>query len=139
MNRQRGMAAVEFALVGAVAFTVLLGSIEVARYYFVMNAAAEATRRAARVAAVTSGTAAAKTAATAIASYVPGFTATNVSVTYRDAAGATVAAADPAGFVTVAVSGYSHALLIPGMTVSVAVPAFSTTVPAESLGVEPTS
>lgn len=139
MRRQRGLAAVEFAVVGALAFTVLFGVIEIARYYFVLNAVAEATRRGARVAAVTAGTAPAKTAALGLAAYLPGFTADKIQVTYRDAAGGAVGSADPFGFVTVAVTGYTHSLLIPGLPLSVAVPAFSTTIPAESLGVVPSS
>jgi Flp pilus assembly protein TadG len=49
---QRGAAAVEFALVSAVFFTVLLGSLEMARVLFTWNTAAEATRWGSRIASV---------------------------------------------------------------------------------------
>ena len=52
--QQRGTAAVEFALVAALFFTVLFGVIEMGRLLWTWNAAAEATRLGARLAAVCS-------------------------------------------------------------------------------------
>lgn len=51
-KRQRGMAAVEFALVAIVFFMLLIGIVEMGRVLFTWNAAAEATRYGARVAVV---------------------------------------------------------------------------------------
>jgi hypothetical protein len=51
-RRQRGAAAVEFALVAIVFFTLLLGIVDFGRWLFTVNAAAEATRLGARVAVV---------------------------------------------------------------------------------------
>lgn len=48
----RGVAAVEFALVSAVFFTILLGAFEMGRILFTWNTAAEATRWGARIATV---------------------------------------------------------------------------------------
>jgi hypothetical protein len=48
----RGVAAVEFALVSAVFFTILLGALEMGRVLFIWNTAAEATRWGARIATV---------------------------------------------------------------------------------------
>jgi Flp pilus assembly protein TadG len=47
-----GVAAVEFALVSAVFFTILLGALEMGRILFTWNTAAEATRWGTRIAAV---------------------------------------------------------------------------------------
>lgn len=49
---QCGAAAVEFALVAGVFFTLLFGIMEMGRIFFYMNTAAEATRLGARVAVV---------------------------------------------------------------------------------------
>ena len=51
-HRQRGAAAVEFALLAALFFTVLFGIIEIARYTFLRNTLQEVTRRAAHDVAV---------------------------------------------------------------------------------------
>ena len=51
-QRQRGVAAVEFALLAGLFFTVLFGIIEIARYSFLLNTLQEVTRHAARDAAV---------------------------------------------------------------------------------------
>ena len=48
----RGAAAVEFALVSLVFFTVLLGAVEMGRLMFYWNTAAEVTRLGARIAVV---------------------------------------------------------------------------------------
>lgn len=53
-RRQRGVLAVEFALVGMIFFTLLLGIMEFGRWMFTLNAATEATRWGARLAAVCS-------------------------------------------------------------------------------------
>lgn len=50
--RQRGVAALEFALVSIVFFTLLIGVMELGRVLFYMNSAAEATRYGARIAVV---------------------------------------------------------------------------------------
>ena len=51
-GQQRGATTVEFAIIGVAMLLVLFGVIEVGRAMFVMNALGEATRRAARMAAV---------------------------------------------------------------------------------------
>lgn len=51
-NRQRGAAAVEFAIVASVLFTALLAVFEFGRILLVWNEAVEATTQGARVAAV---------------------------------------------------------------------------------------
>lgn len=51
-RNQSGATAVEFALVSAIFFTLLLGALEVGRLLFIWNTVAEGTRWGARVAAV---------------------------------------------------------------------------------------
>jgi Flp pilus assembly protein TadG len=51
-NQAFGVAAVEFALIAAVFFTILLGALEMGRILFTWNTAAEATRWGARIATV---------------------------------------------------------------------------------------
>lgn len=51
-NKQRGIAAVEFALISFILFTLLFGITEFGRILFLMNAATEATRLGARLAVV---------------------------------------------------------------------------------------
>ena len=50
-TRQTGVAAVEFALVAIIFFTVIFGTLELARWEFLMNTLQEVTRRAAAAAA----------------------------------------------------------------------------------------
>jgi hypothetical protein len=52
-SRQRGVAAVEFAIVAILLFTLLFGIIEFGRLFYVFNSVQEVTRRAAREAVVT--------------------------------------------------------------------------------------
>lgn len=51
-SRQRGVAAVEFALIASLLFTLLIGIMEFSRITFYWNAATEATRLGARLAVV---------------------------------------------------------------------------------------
>lgn len=140
MKRQKGIYTVEFAIIGVVFFLVLFGVIEIARALFVWNTIGEVTRRGARIAVVCPVN---HTAIKEIAVFngpgggsaspvLKGLTTGNVTVEYLPADGV---AAD--GYVRVQVSGYLHQLVIPFLPASVTnltVPAFSTTLPAESLG-----
>ena len=51
-NKQKGAAAIEFALIAIIFFTILIGILELGRVLFYMNSAAEATRFGARIAVV---------------------------------------------------------------------------------------
>ena len=133
---QCGLAAVEFAMVGTVAIIVLFACIEFARFAFVLNTLAEATRRGARV-AVVSDASTATTAALAYADYVRGMTASNVSVAYFTQTGGAPTGPDDTALVTVSITGYTHTFLIPLVSISVEAPSFTTTLPVESMGVAP--
>jgi hypothetical protein len=53
-HRQKGVAAVEFAIIAVLFFTLLLGIMEFGRWLFLLNGANEATRLGARLAVVCS-------------------------------------------------------------------------------------
>jgi Flp pilus assembly protein TadG len=144
-RRQQGVTTIEFAIVGLLALTVLFAVIEIARAFFVYNALEEATRRGARVAAVCQLD---DPAIAQIASFtasgsglVGGLAPANIAVEYLDASGNVLA--DPMAsygliaYVRVSIVNFSHQLLIPMFISSFTTPSFSTTVPAESLGVWP--
>ena len=144
--RQRGLATVEFAIVGSVALTVLIGCIEIGRMLFVWNSVGEATRRAARLATICPVNDPTIIRAAMLnftgqdvssSLYLHGLTPSNVSLSYLDAAGAATVTQANMAFVRVSITGYVHTLLIPFVTPTVTVPTFSTTLPAESLGYSP--
>lgn len=155
MRGQRGVYTVEFAIVGAVFFLVLFGVIEIARTLYVWNTLAEAARRGARVAAVCDPTN--NTVSKEVAVFnAPGgggrsavlwglnFNTSDVSVQYLDAGGNPGAVGAAIAYVRVSITGIggsnSYKQLIPFLPASVttlSVPAFSTTLPAESLGYNP--
>ena len=138
MRRQRGLATVEFAISGLLSMTVLFGCIEVGRMLFVWNTVSEATRRAARLAAICplNDPAIATEAFTLSSGTNPlkGLKGGTVETTYLTAAGAPAASYATAEFVTVALTGYQHTLWIPLMPATVTVPTFTTTLAVESLG-----
>lgn len=142
---QSGTTTVEFAIVGAVAMTVLFAVVEFGRALFVMNALAEATRRGARVATVCPVNDPAGAAAAVFANgggqstVVNGLTTSNVVIEYLNQAGSVVA--DPvAGFgdiryVRARIVNFTHQLVIPFVMPTMTMPEFPTTVPRESLGI----
>lgn len=128
--KQRGAAAVEFALVAMIFFMLLLGIIEMGRVLFTWNSAVEATRYGARVAAVCDMNDTAVVGR--MQRIMPHIVAGNVNVTYL-----------PSGcnksncqWVRVAITGFQITPHIPvlGETLGVlSLPPFSTTLPRESL------
>jgi Flp pilus assembly protein TadG len=145
-SRQQGITTVEFAIVGATMLVLLLGLIEIGRAMFVMNALTEATRRAARMAAVCpiNDPAIAQvgmfnTPGGTSNTPVAGLTTANFSIQYLNAAGAVLA--DPVGsfsqilFVRARIVNFQHQMLIPFATYLITPPDFATTMRRESLGV----
>jgi Flp pilus assembly protein TadG len=152
LNRQRGLASVEFAIVGLVTLTILFMAIEMGRMLFTLNTLAEVTRRGARVAAVCtvdnlaiSRIAIFNDAATAGPSPILGkLTTNNIRVEYLAKDGGVLTDYAGAGnedtytqieYVRVRVVGYQHRLIIPGLSLSITAPEYPTTIPRESLGV----
>lgn len=143
--RQRGTAVVEFAIAGAILFTVLFGVIEMGRALFVVNTLTEATRRAVRMAAVCPigdpkpASAGVFEAGGGRSAVVPGLTTSNIVIEYLDANGAVLA--NPAGsygsirYVRARIAGFSLPLIVPLLMPVLSLDGFPATLPRESLGV----
>lgn len=125
---QRGMAAVEFALIAVVFFMLLLGAIEIARVLWVWNAAGEATRYGARMAVVCDlNDSAIKTR---MRERLAGLGSANITLAYLPAG----CAVSTCQSVTVTLSGLTENTLIPFVNFAPTLPAFRTTLSRESLG-----
>jgi len=127
-SRQRGVAAVEFALVAALFFTLLIGIMEMGRVLFYWNSAAEATRLGARIAVVCDlNDADIKARMQTMLSILQ---PVNINIGYEPA-GCTV---DSCQSVTVSIlPGVSVATFIPYVPMTLTLPPFSTTLPRESM------
>ncbi len=160
-HRQRGAAAVEFAIIAMLLFTLLFGIIEFGRLFYVFNTVQEVTRRAAREAVVSEID---ETNHPAISLALFGgnslpagaeITAANVSIEYLKADRTTILTEstlpdnaadniseclkvepnDCIAFVRVSIIGATYAPMV-GLFpfLSVPIPASTVTMPAESLG-----
>ncbi|MEI6068791.1 MAG: TadE family protein [Methylococcaceae bacterium] len=152
--KQKGAETVEFAMIALLFFAVLFAIIEFGRALFVWNALAEATRRGARMAVVCPydiespipkqvaifGDYASSLTTSPI---IVGLTPAMVNVRYLNQDGAVETNPMRIEFVEVGIIDYPYQFIIPlwgsSITVgSLASPAFTTTLPAESLGAVPT-
>lgn len=116
-RRQAGVAAVEFALVAALFFTILLGAIEMARLLWTWNAAGEATRLGARLAVVCDMNDPGIFRRMQV--MLPALQSTNVKIDYFSQS------------VRVTLAGYTHVPIIPFVPLSIPIPPFQTTLPKE--------
>ncbi len=134
-RRQRGAALVEFALVAAGGFVLLLlGAFELGRILFLFNTASEATRLGARLAAVCDANSSVIT--TRMSAILPQLNADTVLISYDppDCAVDPVAARSSCLSVTVAVKpGTSIQTVIPFVNFTVDLPPFSTTLTREAM------
>jgi len=126
-KRQRGAAAVEFALVAIVFFMLLIGIVEMGRVLFTWNAAVEATRYGARVAVVCGLNDAA--ILSRMQKIMPSLTAANVTVSYVPG-GCSISTCQS---VSVSTQDVAVTTLIPVSGTVLAVPPFTTTLPRESM------
>jgi len=140
---QRGVYAVEFAIVGSLFFLLLLAVLEIARLFFTWNILTEVTRRSARLAVVC------HLDQTNIAAYtdmmntalfnnnalITNLTTANIEVEYLGINGLTATTYSRIHYVRANIINYQHQLLIPGLFLTLNSPTFSTTLPRESLGV----
>jgi Flp pilus assembly protein TadG len=137
-RREAGITTVEFAIIGTALMVVMFAVIEFGRFLFTYSMLSEGTRRSSRVAAVCPVNQGVVASAAAFAG-LPQFTASNVSVRYLDENGAPLASPTAAfaqiRYVRVQVTGYTYQMLIPFVSLSFTVPPFTSTMPAESLGV----
>ncbi|WP_375057913.1 TadE family protein [Zobellella sp. DQSA1] len=146
VSRQSGTTTVEFAIVGAVVFLVLFAVMEVGRLMYTWNLLNEASRRAARLAAVclvdegVNG-AVAGMVVDEVGGSLPGFTPANITLEYLDRNSGT-ALADPAGvdygsifYVRSRIANYRYEMVLPlTVDLSMFAPDFATTLRSENLG-----
>jgi len=128
--RQRGVAAVEFAVVAALFFTLLMGAVEMSRLLWTWNAAAEATRLGARLAVVCD------MGDTSIVDRMrerlPYLKASDVTIDYLDPGNApNTCSPATCKSVRVTLSGYTHVPIIPFVPLSIPIAPFQTTLPKE--------
>jgi len=146
-RNQQGTTVVEFAIVGVVFFTVLFALIDLSRLFFDLAVLDEATRRGARVAAVcpVNDPSIAQVAifngagGGAVGPLIPTLGTQHISVQYLDADGNAVGNPTGAGYgsinyVRVSIQNFQIQLFIPGLATVLPMPAFTTTIPSESLG-----
>lgn len=133
-RRQIGAAAVEFALVSLVFFTILIGIMEMGRLLFYWNAAAEATRWGARLAVVCDFNDSVIQQKMKV--MLPLLKSSDISVTYEPATCASDAATARASCESVTVGINPTVVVntfIPLLATSLTLPPFSTTLPRESM------
>ena len=126
--KQRGVAAVEFALIASFLFTLLFGIMEFGRVLFYWNATIEATRLGARLAVVCDKDAAAiKTKMSAMLNIL---TSDKIDIAYNPS-GCTAATCTS---VTVSIlPGMNVPTFIPFLPLNMIMPPFTTTLPRESM------
>lgn len=139
--KQRGVAAVEFALIASFLFTLLFGIMEFGRILFYWNTTAEATRLGARLAAVCGKNA--PGIETEMGKMLNILTPGNINIDYRDSTGeinascsATCASPLCTGdvlcqSVTVSITGMNVPTFIPFLPLNMIIPPFTTTLPRE--------
>ena len=123
-----GVAAVEFALIASVFFTVLFGAIEVSRLLFLWNTTTEATRIGARTAVVCNANAAA--IKQKVKTFLPTLSDAEISVTYNPA-GCAPGTCESATVKVAAVSAV--ATFIPFVPLALTLPSATTTLTVESM------
>lgn len=150
-RRMGGVYVVEFAIIGLLLFTLLFGVLDMGRLYFTVNGLNEVVRRGARLAAVCNiqdpvilrraiFNAATDSGASKL---IGGLKTADLTLVYLREDGVVVPSPgdlDGAGgfsairFVQLRVDGFPFELLIPGFRGVFTLPAFSSTIPRESLG-----
>lgn len=124
---QRGAAAVEFALASILFLALVIGVIELAMVAYVYTTAVEATRLGARIAAVCDVDDA--VVKQRMQDMLPLLTADKISVSYPST-GCSSTSCEP---VTVAIQNLTVTPIIPLVSVGFPIPAYSTSIPGESL------
>lgn len=132
-RKQRGAALVEFAIVAALFWTVLIGILEFGRVLFYWNTASEAVRLGARTAVVCDADA--SVVKSRITALLPMLSSSKVNLSYTPSGcdSDATTARNSCTFVTVSVSNVSVKTMIPLLPVTLTMPPFTTTLPRESL------
>lgn len=146
MKNQQGVATVELAITATVFLLILLGAIELSRLLFSWNTLGAITQRAARVAAVCpfQDASVPRVAAFQPADggdnlpLLPNLTAANIQIDYLTDTMGNAADEGDTSYVRASIQNYQHSLAIPFLSnMTVTSPAFTTTLPSESLGFIP--
>lgn len=133
-SRQRGVAAVEFAIVSSLLFTLLLGVIEMGRLLWTWNAATEATRLGARLAVVCDiDRSMGAPIKSRMRTMLPALANANITIVYMNPANTVDASCTNATCkaARVSLSGYTHTAIIPFVPMSLTLPPFTTTLRKE--------
>ena len=143
-KHQRGLVALEFSIVGGVLFMVLFMTLEAGRLMYSLIILDGYTRVAARLVAVCPVSSAGQTTVKTDAQFMPlpNFNTDNISLRYLDADFNTMNPSISSDFseiefVEASIVNYQHSMIIPGFNFTIDVPAFTTVIPSESLGVLP--
>ncbi|WP_028110269.1 TadE/TadG family type IV pilus assembly protein [Ferrimonas futtsuensis] len=143
LKKQKGVYAVEFAIVATVVFIALFACLEVSRLMFSYNVLTEASRRAARLATVCSpDLSASPTAPAALQTlalfdgtdFGPNISTANLTIEYLQLDGTAATSFDKIDLVRASITNYQHTFVVPGLTFQINSPDFVTTLPRESLG-----
>jgi len=145
-NKQKGVYSIEFSIVAGVFFLLFFAVIEGARLMYTWNVLTEVTRRGARLATVcqvSQGASSFSPASNAVLNaatfaddtLIPNLSSANVNLSYLDYSGNTASTFSEILLVRAEIDHYQHQLLIPFFSITLNSPSFSTTLPAESLGV----
>lgn len=128
-GRQHGVAAVEFALVAAAFFTILIGVLEMGRLLFYWNTAVEATRLGARLAVVCDMND--ESIRSRMRQLFPliADNEANIRISYFPS----LCTPDNCQEVTVALGGIPVRTFIPFVPLSLSLPSFATTLTRESM------
>jgi Flp pilus assembly protein TadG len=131
-KRQAGSTAVELAIVSIFFFTILLGIVEMGRMLYYWNSAAEATRLGARLAVVCDLNDA--DIKSRMIGMWPELTNATIQIDYLDPPNAVNSCTvDTCKRVSVKIVSFNERPLIPFLDITLAVPAFATTLPRESM------
>jgi Flp pilus assembly protein TadG len=127
---QRGVAAVEFAIVASLFFMMLFGAMEMGRLLWTWNAAAEATRLGARMAVVCDLND--PSIVQRMRERLPALQASHVTIDYLNPGSpVNTCSAATCKSVRVTLAGYTHVPIIPFASLSIPIPPFQTTLPRE--------
>lgn len=132
LKHQAGVAAVEFALIALVFFTLLIGIMEMGRLLWTWNAAVEATRLGARLAVVCSMNDGA--IASRMRGMLPALAVANIDIDYLNPPFAdNTCTIENCKAVRVSLTGYTHVAVIPLVPLSLPIPQFQTTLTREGM------